>query len=186
MAGKIYTKKGDKGETSLFDGKRLPKNHIRIEAYGTVDELNSFIGLLRDGIRNELFRDILSNIQNQLFVLGSHLAAGSVKESKLPVLPLDAVQWMEETIDQIQSDLPQLRNFILPGGDASVSLCHVCRTVSRRAERRVVNLMQNEEVDEYIVIYLNRLSDLLFVLSRMISKSMGISEITWIPEKPKK
>jgi cob(I)alamin adenosyltransferase len=177
---KIYTKTGDQGTTSLFGGKRVSKADLRIDSYGTVDELNSYLGLVRDQHVNEGRRDILLQIQNRLFVIGSMLAAepGNTKV-KIPMLQEDDVMFLEKEIDTMDAALPPLRFFILPGGHTSVSFCHVARTVCRRAERLCTALHEEESVELLIVKYLNRLSDYLFVLSRKMGHELGIEEIAW-------
>jgi cob(I)alamin adenosyltransferase len=182
---KIYTKTGDKGETSLFSGTRLPKYHKRIEAYGTVDELNSNLGFLRDqqGLPSDLvFR--LTSIQELLFTLGSNLANDGARSNvKLPVITEVHVQDLENAMDNMEAELEPMTHFILPGGHPAVSMCHIVRTVCRRAERRVVELSDCEKVDLIYVRYLNRLSDYLFVLSRHLAKFYGADEIKWMPDK---
>jgi cob(I)alamin adenosyltransferase len=183
MAMKIYTKTGDKGETSLFSGTRRSKADVRIEAYGTCDELNSFIGMLRDqqGTPGDVSA-VLLEVQDRIFTLGSHLANdGARKDVKLPAVLEDDVEGLERAIDQMEQELEPMRSFILPGGHPLVSLSHVCRTVCRRAERRVVELQAVEPVDDILIRYLNRLSDYLFVLSRYLSKVTGAGEIPWVP-----
>ena len=182
MALKIYTKKGDKGMTSLFGGTKLSKNHIRIEAYGTIDELNSFIGLLRDHSENGARRELLHEIQVNLFTIGSILAVEDPAKFNLPSLNQKEVRVLEEEIDGMEEKLSQLKNFILPGGHPISSYCHLARVVCRRAERRVVALNEAAEIDDIIVEYLNRLSDFFFVLSRMIIKEEGAEEVYWKPE----
>jgi len=182
MAFKIYTKTGDKGSTSLIGGVRVPKNHIRIESYGTVDELNSFIGMVNDMCANEQISGWLREIQDRLFTLGSVLATNPDKEvkMKLPDLHDEDVSWLEQRIDEMNEVLPEMRSFILPGGNLASSTCHVARCVCRRAERLCVGMQEHEEhVPELIVKYLNRLSDFLFVLSRYISHINGAEEIAW-------
>lgn len=178
---KIYTKTGDRGETSLLDGKRVAKNHLRIEAYGTIDELNSFMGLIRDVAPCRDYHEVLQNIQDQLFGIGSQLALppGNTK-IKLEELKETEVEKLEEAIDDMNVELPELRNFIVPGGDASASYCHVARSICRRAERRVVELQQaTEEVDEAIIHYLNRLSDFFFTLARFYTLRHEGTETLW-------
>ena len=183
MAFKIYTKTGDKGETSLFGGKRLPKSHIRIDAYGTVDELNSNIGLVRDVMEDEKIRAVLKEIQDRLFTIGSNLASDPDKKMATPDI-LDAdVALLEKEIDRMNENLPQLKNFILPGGHQFVSFCHLARCVCRRAERLVVALNMVDKVEPILIHYLNRLSDYLFVLSRQIGHDLGVDEIPWHPRK---
>ena len=180
MAFKIYTKTGDKGKTSLFGGARLPKHHLRIEAYGTADELNSHIGLLRDYLKHWQMRDWLLQIQDRLFVLGSNLALDPSSKLTVPQLNENDVQYLEQAIDQMEVDLEPLKTFILPGGHVHSSQAHICRCVCRRAERLVVALSEAEEnVAPILVQYLNRLSDFLFVLARYISKENGVREIPW-------
>ena len=182
MAFKIYTKTGDKGSTSLIGGVRVPKSHIRIECYGTVDELNSYIGMVNDLCNNEQISGWLREIQDRLFTLGSELATTPDKEikMKLPDLHEDDVQWLEQRIDEMNEVLPEMRFFILPGGNLASSTCHVARCVCRRAERLCVGMQEHEEhVPELIVKYLNRLSDFLFVLCRYISHINGAEEIAW-------
>lgn len=181
MATKIYTKTGDKGETALFGGKRLPKSHLRIEAYGTVDELNSWIGLLRDCIEQEAVRNLLKEIQDRLFTLGSNLASDPDKEMITPDILENDVQQLEKEMDMMNEILPLLKNFILPGGHVIVSYAHISRCVCRRAERNVVALAQQESVDEIIIRYLNRLSDYLFVLGRKLAQDLGAEEVIWRP-----
>lgn len=183
MAFKIYTKTGDLGETSLFGGKRLPKDHQRIEAYGTVDELNAFIGLLRDGIEAAELRQLLKEIQDRLFVIGSNLASDPGKEMPTPdILPED-IQILEQQMDEMDKVLPPLKNFILPGGHPTVSHAHLCRTVCRRAERQVVALSHQTEVLPILIQYLNRLSDYFFVLGRKLGQDLNIEELAWNPRK---
>lgn len=178
---KIYTKTGDRGETSLLDGKRVAKNHLRIEAYGTIDELNSFIGLIRDVAPCRDYHETLQNIQDQLFGIGSQLAlpAGNTK-IKLEELKETEVVKLEKAIDAMNQELPELRNFIVPGGDVSASYSHVARSICRRAERRVVELQQvTDEVDEAIIHYLNRLSDYLFTQARYYTMRNKGTETLW-------
>jgi cob(I)alamin adenosyltransferase len=179
MTYKIYTKTGDAGETSLFGGKRLPKCDIRIEAYGTVDELNSWIGLVIDTTPEYSMKNQLIAIQSILFNIGAILATDP--EKKLPVSSLlpDDVESLEKAIDVMETDLPPLKNFILPGGHVSVSNCHITRCVCRRAERAVVALSLEESVDSLVITYLNRLSDYLFVLARKTTQTVGLEEIPW-------
>lgn len=180
---KIYTKTGDRGETSLLGGSRVPKHHERIEAYGTLDELNSFIGLLRDQIMHEHFRIVLKEIQDRVFTAESLLAAdpGLELSKQLPQLLESDIHYLEKEMDAMSSGLPELSSFILPGGDPVVSLSHVCRTVCRRAERQVNKLAEDEEVDTLVRIYLNRLSDYFFILARKLSSELGIEEPVWKP-----
>lgn len=183
MAFKIYTKTGDKGQTSLIGGTRLPKHHIRIEAYGTVDELNSHVGLLRDVIEHPNTRDLLIDIQDRLFTIGSQLAADPVK-SKMqlpPVFEEDIVR-LETAIDEINEQVPEMKSFVLPGGHVYVSYSHIARCVCRRAERSVLRLAESEEINEIHAKYLNRLSDYLFMLSRWLTFRLNAQEIPWKPK----
>lgn len=179
MAFKIYTKTGDKGETSLFGGSRLPKSHLRIESYGTVDELNAHIGLLRDSINDEHYRSILKLIQDRLFDLGSNLAMDPNKKMDVPTISEEDIQLLEKEMDQMDETLEPLKHFILPGGHPVVSYCHLARTVCRRAERNVVALSLGDEVDEILIRYLNRLSDYFFLFGRRMAADLGVTEITW-------
>ena len=179
---KIYTKTGDKGTTGLFGGPRRSKADLRIEAYGTVDELNSYVGLLRDLEVNKNRGEILLEIQDRLFTVGSLLAAEpGNKKIKIPHLETEDVELLEKEIDEMELELEPMKFFVLPGGDTSVSFCHIARTVCRRAERLVVSLSEKEPIDELVVIYLNRLSDFLFVLCRIITKELGVTETPWKP-----
>ncbi len=184
MATKIYTKTGDAGKTSLIGGTKVPKSHLRIEAYGTVDELNSHIGLLRDQLADAHTLAILKEIQDRLFTIGSSLACDPVREPlmKIPDLKEEDVVLLEKEIDSMNEVLPPMKHFVLPGGHVAVSQAHVCRCVCRRAERLCVNLKEQEEFVEPLVIkYLNRLSDHLFVVSRYAAHLYGAPEITWTP-----
>lgn len=176
---KIYTKKGDKGQTSLFGGKRLSKHHLRIETYGTVDELNAYVGLVRDNVEDESLREELKSIQDTLFTLGGILASAPGKKPDHLNVEVDDITLLEQGIDKMEEGLPALKNFILPGGHTIVSYCHLARVVCRRAERRAVGLSQEEEVDEIVIKYLNRLSDYLFVLARKIGQDLGVDEVEW-------
>ena len=178
---KIYTKTGDKGTTGLFGGKRVSKSDMRIEAYGTVDELNAHIGMLRDLPANRSRSEFFIGIQNNLFVIGSMLAAEPGNEKiKVPVIDENAVTVLEGEIDRLDESLPPMRNFVLPGGHMSVSATHIARCVCRRAERRVVMLFHSEPGDQVVIQYLNRLSDYLFLLSRALSHELGAEETPWI------
>lgn len=180
---KIYTKTGDKGETGLFGGKRLPKYHLRIEAYGTIDELNAHIGLVRDSLQNAEIREFLKEVQDRLFTIGANLASDPAKSMNTPDLLESDVLALEKYMDAMDEALPTLKNFILPGGHPTVSYCHIARTVCRRAERYVVALSADESVEEIIMIYLNRLSDYLFVLSRKIAQDLNVPEVSWHARK---
>ncbi len=181
---KIYTKTGDKGETGLFGGQRVSKSNSRIDAYGTIDELNSFIGLAITEIKSEKIISVLQRIQNQLFVVGSDLATPiSEKDQKLKITrtPESYINQAEADIDYFNSQLEELRNFILPGGSKGAVYLHVCRTVARRAERKVVALNEQVKIGDNIIIFINRLSDLFFVLSRFENKVSNIPDTKWIP-----
>lgn len=178
---KIYTKTGDKGTTALFGGKRLSKAALRIEAYGTVDELNAHMGLLRDVTDAGTRKDLLVAIQNSLFVLGSMLAKEPGNDKvKVPEIQSEDVSLLEAAIDEMDAELPPMKNFILPGGHVHVSYCHIARTVCRRSERLVVALFDAEPGNPDILHYLNRLSDFLFVLSRKMAVELNADEIPWI------
>lgn len=184
MAFKIYTKTGDKGQTSLIGGTRLPKHHIRIEAYGTVDELNSHMGLLRDVIEDEATKQLLISIQDRLFTIGSHLAADPIKNKMvLPSLFEEDIVALEKAIDTIDALVPEMKSFVLPGGHIHVSYCHIARCVCRRAERAVLRLAENEKVEDIHFKYLNRLSDYLFMLSRHLTFINKAEELPWKPKK---
>lgn len=179
---KIYTKTGDKGYTSLIGGTRVPKHHLRIESYGTVDELNSYIGLIRDQQITDAYQAILKEIQDRLFTIGSALASDPERSKmKIPDLHLSDIELLENEIDTMNEHLPPLKHFILPGGNTASSFCHVARCVCRRAERVTVHLAEDSFVDEKVTIYLNRLSDYLFVLSRKLCFNDQIPENQWIP-----
>jgi cob(I)alamin adenosyltransferase len=179
---KIYTKTGDTGTTSLFGGKRVSKADLRINAYGTVDELNSWVGLLRDQKVNTARKNALLEIQDRLFTIGSMLAAEPGKTKvKIPGLTDDDVVFLEKEIDRMDALLPALRSFILPGGSESVSVGHISRTVCRRAERLVIELLGSQVVDPMVIKYLNRLSDYLFVLARLMGQELGVEEAAWKP-----
>jgi len=179
---KIYTKTGDTGETALFGGSRVSKSDLRIESYGTVDELNSWMGLLRDHIEESPMRDVLKTIQDRLFTLGATLAADP-KKSKLkkPDLHEEDVTLLEKEIDKMNEVLEPLKVFVLPGGHPVVSYIHITRCVCRRTERLVVALAKNEKIDMLLIKYLNRLSDFLFVLARWMGHRLKAEEIKWIP-----
>lgn len=183
---KIYTKTGDKGQTSLIGGTRVSKNHLRIECYGTADELNSWIGLIRDQQIPAQSASVLPEIQDRLFTIGSMLASDPGKstqkmQAKIPDIKEEDILLLEKEIDIMQGLLPELKSFILPGGHAAASYCHIARCICRRAERLVVALSNESQVDEIIIRYLNRLSDFLFVLARFISKHFNTPETTWKP-----
>lgn len=179
---KIYTKTGDKGTTSLIGGTRVPKHFMRIEAYGTVDELNSYIGLLRDVSAGSEYKNVLIEIQDRLFTIGSSLASDPEKSKmKIPDLQEEDIRLLEKEIDRMNEVLPLMKSFILPGGHKQVSHCHIARCVCRRAERKVVALSETSFVDSLVIKYLNRLSDYLFVLARKIGKDVNAEEIPWKP-----
>jgi len=179
---KIYTKQGDKGETSLIGGTRVPKYDERIEAYGTVDELNSFVGLIRDQDIDLHYKQVLLNIQNILFVVESHLASDNPESvSKLPSISNKDILILENEIDKMNEELPELKSFILPGGHTTVSYCHIARTICRRAERLTIKLTEKYNIDEIVVKYLNRLSDYFFVLARKLTKDLKVNEVLWKP-----
>jgi len=188
---KIYTKTGDKGTTALFGGTRVKKYNLRIESYGTVDELNSYIGLIKDQEINSYIKESLLKVQNDLFTLGAMLATPPEKETlksgkerlNIPKIDSDSILFLENEIDKMDALLPQMTHFILPGGHQSVSFCHIARCVCRRAERLSVELNDQENIQNDIIKYLNRLSDFLFVLARMLSKELLVEEIKWIPKK---
>lgn len=188
---KVYTKTGDKGTTALFGGTRVPKYHIRIESYGTVDELNSHIGLIRDQDINVLYKKVLTEVQDRLFTVGAILATPPDKEilkngqprlKNLEILEID-IEFLEKEIDLMEKALPPMTHFVLPGGHTTVSYCHIARCVCRRAERLAVHLHEIEPTDEQVIKYLNRLSDYLFVLARKLSFDLHAEEVQWIPRK---
>lgn len=177
---KIYTKKGDEGNTQLLGGSMVKKNHIKLECYGTIDELNAFIGNIYDQEISESHKEILLKIQNQLFNLGSCIAFDGKKESiKLPNVTEQNIEMLEKAIDKMDASLPILKNFILPSGLSTVSKCHIARTICRRAERNLVALGEEEKINPLHLKYLNRLSDYLFVLARFILMENDISATEW-------
>lgn len=177
---KIYTKTGDKGETSLIGGTRVAKSHIRIEAYGTIDELNSYIGLLKDQEVNKNKQEFLKEIQDRLFTIGSSLASDPKKSKmKIPDLRMEDIELLEQEMDKMNKALPEMRFFILPGGHQSISFGHLARTVCRRAERNVIGLSEIDFVADLVVKYLNRLSDYLFTLCRKMHQELKVEEIAW-------
>lgn len=188
---KVYTKTGDTGTTALFGGTRVPKHHIRIESYGTVDELNSHIGLIRDQDINVLYKNVLIEVQDRLFTVGAILATPPEKETlkngqprlqNLGIVESD-IEFLENEIDRMEEALPPMTHFVLPGGHTTVSYCHIARCVCRRAERLAVHLNDIEPTDERVIKYLNRLSDYLFVLARKLSHDLNADEVQWIPRK---
>ncbi|HDZ05523.1 hypothetical protein LCGC14_0067720 [marine sediment metagenome] len=188
---KIYTKTGDDGSTGLFGGTRVPKHHIRIDSYGTVDELNSWLGLIRDQKINPIYKQQLITIQEHLFTVGAILATDPEKEVlkngkqrlKITKVGTSEIEYLETAIDQMDGQLPQMTHFILPGGHTTVSYCHIARTVCRRAERISTLLFQSEPFDKNVLSFINRLSDYLFVLARKLSYDLQANEIKWVPKK---
>lgn len=188
---KIYTKTGDKGTTALFGGSRVPKHHIRIESYGTVDELNSHIGLIRSQDMNPHYIEVLITIQNRLFTLGSILATDPKKailrsgqeRLNIPKISSKDIEALESEMDQMNAEMPEITHFVLPGGHPTVSYCHIARTVCRRAERLASALNDMEPFLPEALMYLNRLSDYLFVLARKLTYDLDAEEIQWIPQK---
>ena len=189
--GNGNSKTGDKGTTALFGGTRVPKHHIRIDSYGTVDELNSYIGLIRDQEINSNYKDVLIHIQDRLFTIGAILATDPEKailksgkeRLNIPKISSENISLLEKEMDTMNESLPPMTHFVLPGGHQTVSFCHIARCVCRRAERLTVQLHQEEPINEYILSYLNRLSDYLFVLARKLTIDNEAKEITWIPSK---
>jgi cob(I)alamin adenosyltransferase len=188
---KIYTKTGDKGTTALFGGTRVPKHHIRIESYGTVDELNSHLGLIRDQNINQDYKDLIIHIQDRLFTLGAILATDPEKailkngkeRLNIPKISSENIERLEQEMDTMNDALPPMTHFVLPGGHQTVSFCHIARCVCRRAERLTTALNDIETIEPNTLMYLNRLSDYLFVLARKLSYDLQANEIKWIPEK---
>ena len=188
---KIYTKTGDKGTTALFGGTRVPKHHIRIDSYGTVDELNSHIGLIRDQNIDQHHKETLMIIQDRLFTVGAILATDPKKailksgkeRLNIPKISMDDIQLLENEMDTMNESLPQMTHFVLPGGHQTVSFCHIARCVCRRAERLASALNDAEPFYPETLMYLNRLSDYLFVLARKLSKDLQADEVQWIPKK---
>ncbi|NGZ90815.1 cob(I)yrinic acid a,c-diamide adenosyltransferase [Psychroflexus maritimus] len=188
---KIYTKTGDKGTTALFGGTRVPKSHIRIDAYGTVDELNSHLGLVKDTCQNAEVTKFMNHIQDRLFTVGAILATdpekARMKNGKdrldIPRISQENISALEVNIDAMNENLPPMTHFVLPGGHPTVSYCHIARCVCRRAERLATALYNLEKFDQEVLQYLNRLSDYLFVLARKLSKDLNAEEVKWIPEK---
>ena len=179
---KIYTKTGDKGTTSLIGGKRVPKYHKRIEAYGTIDELMAFTGMLYDQMEQKNHKQFLLEIQDRLMTCATILAADCDDcDFKLPLIYDTDIELLEKEMDKLQEDLPRLTNFILPGGHTTVSFCHIARTVCRRAERLTIIVNEEDGNADMVVKYLNRLSDYFFILSRKLSIELKSEEITWIP-----
>ena len=188
---KIYTKTGDKGTTALFGGTRVPKHHIRIESYGTVDELNSYLGLIRDQDINQQYKDLIIQIQENLFTVGAILATDPEKailkngKTRLNIekISIEDIERLEQEMDNMNDALPPMTHFVLPGGHQTVSFCHIARCVCRRAERLASALNNLEPFEANALMYLNRLSDYLFVLARKLTYDLQAKEIKWIPEK---
>jgi len=188
---KIYTKTGDKGTTALFGGTRVPKHHIRIDSYGTVDELNSYIGLIRDQDIDQLSKNVLIQIQDKLFTVGAILATdpekavlkNGQKRLNIPTIAAEDISLLENEIDRMNETLPPMTHFVLPGGHQTVSFCHIARCVCRRAERLATALYELSPFEESTLQYLNRLSDYLFVLARKLSHALQAEEVKWIPKK---
>ncbi len=178
---KIYTKTGDKGKTSLLSGEKVKKHNIRLNAYGSVDELNSFIGYLISLNINKKHKEFLTDVQHKLFNLGALLAVKKDVNFKIPEITDKDIQALETEIDRLNKGIPPLKEFILPGGSAETAQCHICRSVCRRAERTVSELSEKEKIQELLLIYLNRLSDYFFVLARKISQEKEIKETVWKP-----
>ncbi|MEO0526672.1 MAG: cob(I)yrinic acid a,c-diamide adenosyltransferase [Bacteroidota bacterium] len=188
---KIYTKTGDKGTTALFGGTRVSKHHIRIDSYGTVDELNSWLGLVRDQEIDSHLKKVVTIVQDKLFTVGAILATDPKKailksgkeRLNIPKIDLSDIELLEKEIDNMNDSLPPMTHFILPGGHTTVSYCHIARTVCRRAERLASHLHVDEPFEENVLSYINRLSDYLFVLARKLSQDLQAEEVKWIPEK---
>lgn len=181
---RVYSKTGDKGTTSLLGGKRVPKYHLRIEAYGTLDELIAYIGLIRDQKVSNHVRNELISVQDRLMVCASLLAADCDDcQQQLPGLHETDIATLEQQIDRMDAELPPLGSFVLPGGHTTVSYCHIARNVCRRAERKAIRLREEVEFSDLVIRYLNRLSDYLFVLSRKLSKDLHVEEVKWIPKR---
>ena len=188
---KIYTKPGDNGTTALFGGSRVSKKHIRIDSYGTIDELNAWIGLIRDQEIDLYAKNLLTLIQEKLFTVGAILATDPAKailksgKERLNIPKINAadIELLENEMDYMNDSLPPMTHFILPGGHTTVSYCHIARTICRRAERLATALFEQEPFDDSVMSYINRLSDFLFVLARKLSKDLKAEEIKWIPEK---
>lgn len=180
---KIYTKKGDEGKTGLIGGTRVSKDDLKINAYGTVDELNAFVGILRDSIGNTKYTSQLIEIQDRLFTAGSLLAVSDSGSSmKIPSIEKKDITDLEEWIDEMDATLPEMKSFVLPGGHQTVSYCHITRTICRRAERCIVTLANYSKVDAVLLAYFNRLSDYLFTLSRSMAQELNVKETPWNPK----
>lgn len=180
---KIYTKTGDKGETSLIGGVRVAKYHPRIEAYGTIDELNSYLGYVQLAAQDEQDKSLLRSVQDRLFTIGSLLASAPGSKMIVPDLKSSDITALEERMDALDAELPALKNFVLPGGTRDAAMAHVARCVCRRAERLIIQVAETETVDAQILPYINRLSDYLFVVARKIVHDANVEEIPWTPRK---
>ena len=188
---KIYTKTGDKGTTALFGGTRVPKHHIRIDSYGTIDELNSHLGLIRDQDIDQHYKDIIIHIQDRLFTVGAILATDPEKQVlksgkerlNIPKISSEDIERLEHEMDAMNEALPPMTHFVLPGGHQTVSFCHIARCVCRRAERLTTALNDMSPIDPHTLMYINRLSDYLFVLARKLSNDLHAQEIKWVPKK---
>lgn len=188
---KIYTKTGDKGTTALFGGTRVSKHHIRIESYGTIDELNSHLGLIRDQEMDSHHKQFLIEIQHRLFIIGAILATDPIKNTlkngkdrlNISKISDNDIEILEQEIDDMNEALPPMTHFVLPGGHQTVSFCHIARCVCRRAERLISDLNDLEPVEPLALAYVNRLSDYLFVLARKLAYDLNVAEIKWIPKK---
>ncbi|MFT4093731.1 MAG: cob(I)yrinic acid a,c-diamide adenosyltransferase [Niabella sp.] len=183
MAFSIYTKTGDKGKTSLIGGTKVSKAHLRIESYGTIDELNSYIGLCKELLQEEISKSTLQEIQDRLFTIGATLACDPDKKTKItiPGIPESDIDFLEKEIDRMDATLEPMKHFILPGGDVTISHLHIARCICRRAERCCVRLSEETTVEQVILKYLNRLSDYLFVLARYTGKLLHVPETPWKP-----
>jgi|YNPMSStandDraft_1061717.scaffolds.fasta_scaffold00302_7 cob(I)alamin adenosyltransferase len=180
---KIYTRKGDNCETKLVGGVTVPKNHIRLDAYGTIDELIAHLALLHDFLEYDDIKLWLTNIQDKLMIAAALIASDGSTQVSLPSINQNDVLWLENTIDEMDKCLVSLNNFILPGGDVCVSQAHICRTICRRAERHIVSVHKKYRVEPILLLYFNRLSDFLFVLARFIAKRKNVEEKIWNPKK---
>ena len=183
---KIYTKTGDKGMTSLIGGKRVPKNSARLESYGTIDELNSFLGMIRSFPLEQVIAEELVEIQSRLFDVGGNLATDPEASANLKVpigVTEEDIALLENGIDRMDAEVPPMKYFVLPGGNQCVSFCHMARTICRRAERRILDLAAETEVDGSVMKYVNRLSDYLFILARKLAYDSGCEEMKWVPRK---
>ncbi len=180
---RIYTRTGDKGDTGLFGGVRIPKDALRVEAYGNIDELNSVLGLARAFLKDKELDALLGELQKDLFVAGADLASANEGGREVPRIGKEKIVEMEKMMDKFEEELPPLKAFILPGGGQAGSILHFARTVARRAERRIVTLSKAEKINDQMIPYINRLSDLLFVVARVASRREGKSEVEWHPKQ---